>query len=112
MEEIDDTTSPLSRSIVWPLVAFAIFALALVTVSALVFNRVDPNRAGVVAIGDNCNVLECPAGVIGPTGVGVAGPPGSIGETGPTGATGQQGVQVRNERLRDLTALWAVKSPL
>lgn len=76
----------------WLIVLFATIGLALVVTSSLVFNRIDPSRAGTVAIGDNCNILTCPQGQPGPPSIGVPGPPGQRGEKGDRGETGPQGV--------------------
>lgn len=77
----------------WITVIFSVVGIAIVTTSSLVFNRVDPYRAGSVVIGDNCNLLTCPQGQPGPAGTGLPGPPGQRGEPGPSGATGPQGAQ-------------------
>lgn len=74
----------------WILATFAIFGIAIVMVSSLVFNRIDPSRAGTVAIGDNCNILTCPIGPVGPPSL-IPGPPGTRGEKGESGPTGPQG---------------------
>lgn len=76
----------------WLIVLFATIGLVLVVTSSLVFNRIDPSRAGTVAIGDNCNILTCPQGQPGPPSIGVPGPPGQRGEKGDRGETGPQGV--------------------
>lgn len=75
----------------WLIVLFTTVGLALVVTSSLVFNRIDPSRAGTVAVGDNCNILTCPAGQPGPPSIGLPGPPGQRGEKGDRGEIGAQG---------------------
>lgn len=77
----------------WISVIFSVVGIAIVLTSSLVFNRVDPYRAGSVVIGDNCNLLTCPQGQPGPAGTGLPGPPGQRGEPGPSGVMGPQGAQ-------------------
>lgn len=76
---------------IWLIVLFTTIGLALVVTSSLVFNRIDPSRAGTVAVGDNCNILTCPAGQPGPPSIGLPGPPGQRGEKGDRGEQGAQG---------------------
>lgn len=75
-------------------VGVAVFLIVVVMVLATGLGAVGFNRAGYVAAGSNCSVIECPAGPIGPSGpVGPSGPPGRKGDKGDTGDTGPQGEQ-------------------
>lgn len=91
--------SAIASSLVWPLVIFGILAIGGLMTIFLIFNRADPSRAGTIVPGDNCAVLECPAGPPGPAGPPIPGPPGQQGiqgeegKTGPPGPPGQLGLQ-------------------
>ena len=79
-----------------PVISFAVIALAVLIVFFVAFNGRDPLTTGVFVPGVNCSILTCPAGLPGPIGAGIVGPPGGLGLTGgqgPIGLTGRKGDQ-------------------
>ena len=81
----------MSENNKWNVIIFTVVGIAIVLTSSLVFNRADPSHAGSAVVGPNCQILTCPIGQPGPSGIGMPGPPGASGAPGPPGPSGAQG---------------------
>ncbi len=81
----------VESSLIHGIVVCVIIALIAIVLPPIIYNRADPARAGVYAIGTDCNIVTCAAGQPGPAGSGLAGPPGERGERGDRGEVGPSG---------------------